>query len=100
MTWFKASSSLSTYVLSFVFVVYSILPAAVADKQWGRDVFAGNQAKAHAAISKHLSHLNNRLGGRAQTNQTRDKWALLVGVNHYQDSSIKPLRIARNDVLL
>ena len=100
MTWFRASSSLSTYVLSFVFALYSLLPAAFANKQWGRDVFAGNQTKMHAAISKRLSNLNNRLGGTTRTNPTRDKWALLVGVNQYQDTSIKPLRIARNDVLL
>ncbi|PWT96185.1 MAG: hypothetical protein C5B53_10290 [Candidatus Melainabacteria bacterium] len=102
MTWLRAGSTVSAYVLLFALAVYSILPAAFAYKAWGKDVFVGVQPRVHGAITKHLSHLNSQMAGagNARVNGIRDKWALLIGTNLYQDKTIKPMRIARNDVLL
>src|SRR5215470_13025352 len=102
MTRLRASYTVGIYVLLFALAVYSLLPAAFAYKAWAKDVFVGVQPRVHGAITKHLSHLNNQLSGsgNARVNGIRDKWALLIGTNLYQDKTIKPLRIARNDVLL
>ena len=99
MTWLKASCSVSAYVLLFALAVYSLLPAAFAYKAWGKDVFIAAQPRVKGVITKHLSRLSSG-PSNGRVNGIRDKWALLIGTNLYQDKTIRPLRIARNDVLV
>lgn len=100
----KANRILIATLLSVVFAAHKFSAPAQAYKSWGKDVFCGSQSRVQAALAKRLAHMNYCLNGPGRPAQNglyvRDKWALLIGVNRYQDSSIKPMRIARNDIAL
>jgi TonB family protein len=55
-------------------------------------------------VRQHLNNLDRQLnpGRRSQPSNAviHDKWAFLVGVNKYQDKSIKPIKSARNNAML
>src|SRR5258707_9491031 len=96
----RIGGRISIPALLVVLAMYSFWDFARADNSPAKDVFAGAETKVYSDVCKSWSHLSNQLAGQRRGGQpgffVRDKWALLVGINHFQDSSIKPVMVSRN----
>jgi len=68
----------------------------------GTDALNNAQGQVRSRMTHALDRLDNALGPQRKISKStvREKWALFVGVNHFQDKSIEPLKSARNSALL
>src|ERR1700679_4256376 len=77
----------------FVAAIYLVSEAIVHAGPLGTDALNSAQDKVRNRMSHALDRLDNALGPQRKFSKTtvREKWALFVGVNHFQDKSIEPL---------
>jgi TonB family protein len=103
MTWLKVGKTVVTWAIAAFFAIYNLIAPLDAANATQVDVFAPKEQGVHKEIRKGWTRLDRHLRGVKRPAQqglfVRDKWALTVGVSRYQDSSIKRLKVARNNAL-
>jgi hypothetical protein len=95
-------SNLKGVIPLFAMAVYIISEAMVQAGPLSTDALGNAQDKVRNRMTHALDRLDNALSPQRKFSRStvREKWALFVGVNHFQDKSIEPLKCARNSALL
>lgn len=100
----KADKHSAIFILGLISLLYSFWSFAYADNSTGKDVLPQVDSQTRASFIERWSRLGNQLLQQRNLGQNgfyvRDKWALLIGINHFQDNALQPMRVSRNNVLL